>query len=136
MDGCDDTDDPVDDVAALVLGGLGTEVGEADIVGVAVDVLARGRGRRWAMAAIGLVLLALAVATEQRNQVYGSAISFWEDTLEKSSRKARVANNLGFAYQQAGRIEEAKLAYRQAIELDPDYWRARINLDALESARP
>jgi tetratricopeptide (TPR) repeat protein len=46
-----------------------------------------------------------------------------------------IANNLGYAYQQAGRYAEAKLAYRQAIELDPDYWKARINLDALESAR-
>ena len=47
-----------------------------------------------------------------------------------------VANNLGYAYQQAGRLAQAKLAYQQAIELDPDYWKARINLDALESAQP
>ena len=45
----------------------------------------------------------------------------------------RVANNLGYAYQQAGRYAEAKLAYQQAIDTDPDYWRARINLDALEA---
>jgi Flp pilus assembly protein TadD len=45
-----------------------------------------------------------------------------------------VYNNLGWAYQQAGRLAEAKLAYQQAIEIDPEYWRARINLDVLDSA--
>ena len=79
-------------------------------------------------------LLACAVATLQRNETYSSAVTFWEDTLAKSPRKARVANNLGYAYQQAGRYAEAKLAYQQAIDTDPDYWRARINLDALEAA--
>jgi Flp pilus assembly protein TadD len=82
------------------------------------------------------MLLALGVATVQRNQDYGSAVALWEDTLAKSPHKARVANNLGFAYQQAGRLAEARLAYEQAIELDPDYWRARINLEALESIKP
>jgi tetratricopeptide (TPR) repeat protein len=107
-------------------------IGPFFAIGMAVEALARGSARRWAWAGTGLVLLALAVATMQRNEVYASAITFWEDTLEKSPRKARVANNLGFAYQQAGRIAEARLAYQQAIDLDPDYWRARINLEALD----
>ena len=47
----------------------------------------------------------------------------------------RDANNLGYAYQQAGHVAEARLVYQQAIELDPDYWKARINLDVLESAQ-
>lgn len=111
-------------------------IGPFFAIGMAVDALARGRGRRWTWVGIGLVVLTLAAATVQRNEVYASAISFWEDTLEKSPRKARVANNLGFAYQQAGRLAEARRAYQQAIELDPDYWRARINLEALESIKP
>jgi tetratricopeptide (TPR) repeat protein len=111
-------------------------IGPFFAIGIAVEALARGSARRWAWAATALVLLALAVATVQRNQDYASAVALWEDTLKKSPRKARVANNLGYAFQEAGRIEEAKLAYRQAIELDPDYWRARINLEALESAKP
>jgi protein O-mannosyl-transferase len=91
--------------------------------------------RKWMTGlATGAVLLVLGVATVQRNQVYESEVAFWEDVLAKSPGKARVANNLGFAYQQAGRLAEATLAYRQAIELDPDYWRARINLDVLENS--
>ena len=61
--------------------------------------------------------------------------AFWEDAALKSPGKPRVANNLGYVYQQAGRRAEAKRDYERAIELDPDYWKARINLDALESAR-
>jgi tetratricopeptide (TPR) repeat protein len=107
-------------------------IGPFFAIGIAVEALVRGNARGWAWAATGLVLLALAVATVQRNQDYGSAIALWESTLKKSPHKARVANNLGYAFQQAGRIEEARLAYQQAIDLDPDYWRARINLEALD----
>ncbi len=92
--------------------------------------------RLWPAGALAaLLLLGLGMATVQRNQVYASAVAFWEDTFVKSPGKPRVANNLGYAYQQAGRCPEAERAYRQAIELDPHYWQARINLDVLESAQ-
>ncbi len=83
-----------------------------------------------------MVLLGLGVATLQRNELYESAVALWEDAARKSPSKPRVANNLGYAYQQVSRPEAALLAYRRAIELDPDYWKARINLDALQSAPP
>ena len=104
-------------------------------IGLGVETLLGRFRRQWMVgAATATVLLVLGVATVQRNQAYSTAVDFWEDALLKSPRKARVANNLGFAYQQAGRPAEAKLAYQQAIEIDPEYWRARINLDVLESA--
>jgi tetratricopeptide (TPR) repeat protein len=110
-------------------------IGVFFLAGIGVqNLMRRANRRRLAAAATGLVLLGLGVATVQRNQVYESEVAFWEDALMKSPRKARVANNLGFAYQQTGRYAEAKLAYQQAIEADPDYWRARINLEALEAA--
>ena len=103
-------------------------------VGIGVQNLMRHANLSRLVAAItGLVLVGLGVATVQRNEVYGSAVAFWEDAAMKSPGKPRVANNLGYAYQQAGRLAEAKLAYQQAIELDPDYWRARINLDVLDN---
>lgn len=103
--------------------------------GLGVEALLQRLHRPRLIAAIAVsALLACAVATLQRNETYSSAVTFWEDALAKSPRKARVANNLGYAYQQAGRYAEAKLAYQQAIGTDPDYWRARINLEALEAA--
>jgi protein O-mannosyl-transferase len=105
--------------------------------GLGVESLLGRFRRKWVVgAATAAALLVLGFATVQRNQVFATAVEFWEDALMKSPRKARVANNLGFAYQQAGRLAEAKLAYQQAIEIDPEYWRARINLDVLESAAP
>ena len=103
--------------------------------GLGVEALLQRLHRPRLVAAIAVsALLVCVVATWQRNETYASAVTFWEDALAKSPRKARVANNLGYAYQQAGRYAEAKLAYQQAIDTDPDYWRARINLEALEAA--
>jgi tetratricopeptide (TPR) repeat protein len=90
--------------------------------------------RRWLVnVAIGLLLLGLGTLTIQRNQVYESQVAFWEDAAGGSPGKPRVFNNLGYAYQQEGRYGDARHAYRRAIELDPDYWRARINLDLLDN---
>jgi tetratricopeptide (TPR) repeat protein len=105
-------------------------------VGIAVQkLMLRASGPRLVVAVALMVLLGLGLGTLQRNRIYATAVAFWEDAARKSPGKARVANNLGYAYQQAGRLEEAKLAYQQAIALDPGYWKARINLDVLESAQ-
>jgi protein O-mannosyl-transferase len=105
--------------------------------GIGVEyLLTRGR-RRWMIgAAAVLLVLGLGFATAQRNRVYGSEVTFWEDAARKSPSKPRVANNLGYVYQQAGRLDEARAAYLRAIALDPGYWKARINLDALEASLP
>lgn len=89
---------------------------------------------RIARAATALLIIGLGIATAMRNQVYATPVDFWEDAAVKSPAKPRVHNNLGWAYQQAGRRAEARLSYLQALELDPDYWRARINLDVLDNA--
>ncbi|HVY04914.1 MAG TPA: hypothetical protein VHB46_02955 [Burkholderiales bacterium] len=110
-------------------------IGGFFVIGLGVEALAtRFRRPQWLVGVALALLLALGIGTFQRNETYASPIAFWEDALAKSPRKARVANNLGYAYQQAGRLAEAKLAYQQAIAADPDYWRARINLEALEAA--
>lgn len=88
--------------------------------------------RRWPVdAAIGLILVGLGVSTVLRNQVYETQIAFWEDAAAGSPGKPRVFNNLGYVYQQEGRYGDARQAYLHAIELDPDYWKARINLSTL-----
>lgn len=92
-------------------------------------------GRPWITRATVAVLVAgLGIATVARNHAYATQVDFWEDAAIKSPAKPRVHNNLGWAYQQAGRHAEARLSYLQALELDPGYWRARINLDVLDNA--
>lgn len=111
-------------------------IGPFFAVGVGVQhVLERVGRRRLAAWVIGLALLGIGFGTLLRNQVYRSEVRLWEDSMSKSPGKARVANNLGYVYQRAGRSDEARAAYLRAIELDPSYWKARINLDVLDSER-
>lgn len=78
-----------------------------------------------------LLLLALAALTVLRNQDYHSEVALWEATALYSPGKARVLNNLGYAYQLDGRAEEARVAYVKALQLDPHYYQARYNLLSL-----
>ncbi len=102
------------------------------IFAVVVEAQRRISGR-WLVPS-GLALAGvLAFITFQRNQVYHSEISLWQDTAQHSPNKARVLNNLGFAYAEAGHWPEAELAYLQALEADPDYIKAINNLEAVRT---
>ncbi|MBI5049899.1 MAG: tetratricopeptide repeat protein [Nitrospirae bacterium] len=79
-----------------------------------------------------ILLLVLGFFTIARNHAYRSEIALWEDTARKSPSKARVYNNLGYAYYLSGRYEEAKSAYLTALSLKPDFSLARSNLLELE----
>ncbi len=84
-------------------------------------------------ALIGVTLtIVLGSLTVMRNQVYQNEISLWQDTVTQSPNKARVHNNLGYAYKLAGRKNEAIREFKMALKLDPDYYKARNNLVRLE----
>jgi hypothetical protein len=76
----------------------------------------------------GIVLISLMSVTVLRNQDYRNEITLWEATVKRSPEKARVQNNLGFAYMLAGRKEEARVAFNASLQFDPKYYRARYNL--------
>ncbi|HEX7812543.1 MAG TPA: tetratricopeptide repeat protein [Burkholderiales bacterium] len=107
-------------------------IGAFVAVAAALQWLLSRLRRRWLVnAAAGLLLVGLGALTMHRNQVYETQVAFWEDAAAKSPRKPRVFNNLGYVHQQEGRFGDARLAYLRALELDPGYWRARINLSTL-----
>jgi len=66
------------------------------------------------------VVMALAVGTWQRNEVWGNEVALWRDVTEKSPRKARGYVTLGAALGAAGRMEEAVSALSKAIQLGFD----------------
>jgi len=76
-------------------------------------------------------VVALGGYTVSRNAAYHSEVALWEDTVRKSPWKARGWNNLGYAYQQAGRLRDAEVAYLRALRIDPGYARATGNLREL-----
>ena len=89
----------------------------------------------YALGALILVPASLALATHIRNHVYYSEIAFWEDVVRKTPHNARAFNNLGYAYRNAERSEEAENAYRRALALNPRHLQARFNLLALQYRR-
>ena len=103
-------------------------------VAAGADLLREKRGARRVTSAVAAVLvIALGVLTVSRNTVYRSEVALWEDSARKSPEKARGWNNLGYAYQQAGRSRDAESAYLRALRVDPGYALARGNLRGLKA---
>ena len=82
-----------------------------------------------------LLLIALGWSTYQRNRIYETEITFWQDASERNPDNSRAANNLGMAYAIACRFDEAAEAFRRAIALSPDEYHARINLILLRKGQ-
>ncbi|MDP3541278.1 MAG: tetratricopeptide repeat protein, partial [Elusimicrobiota bacterium] len=85
-----------------------------------------------ARAAAGLLLAAFGAASVARQLDYRSEIRLWEASVREAPDNARARNNLGLAYQEAGRREEALEQYRTALRLRPDYTRAGVNKRLLD----
>ena len=63
---------------------------------------------------------------------YDSAIYFFDKAIEKDSSSFYAYNNLGLSYEKMGKIEQAKSAYRRAIEINADFKLAKDNLHSLK----
>jgi protein O-mannosyl-transferase len=104
-------------------------LGPALVAGVAL-----GRLRPAATGAIVTALgLGLCLATLARNTDYRSEVALWEATARVSPGKARVWNNLGYAYLQSGEREPARAAFERAVALDPAHYKAMQNLQDLRA---
>jgi protein O-mannosyl-transferase len=78
------------------------------------------------------LVISLGILTFLRNEVYKSEVLFWQDVASKSGQKARVHNNLGYAYYLSADYNKARQAYMKALELDPGLSIARHNMILLE----
>ena len=83
--------------------------------------------QRFAVPAAALVAL-LAGGSISRQLDFRSEVSLWEADARRAPWNARAHNNLGYAYAQAGRLDEARLAYQVALLFDPGHPKARFNL--------
>jgi len=92
-------------------------------------------GATWlAFGGLAAIVLVLGSATMARVDDYRSESALWTATSQRSSNKARVWNNLGYAHLVEGRPDLAKPALERALVLDPDFMRARLNLERAEAA--
>jgi protein O-mannosyl-transferase len=82
--------------------------------------------------AIAPLVVLFAGASILRQLDYRSEIVLWESSVALAPWNARGHNNLGYAYQLAGRTQEARREYQAALFLDPAHAKARLNLHFLK----
>jgi Tfp pilus assembly protein PilF len=75
-----------------------------------------------------IMVTAGAIWTYERNTVYSDRVTFWQDCVDKSPRKARPHNNLGVALADQGYHDEAIEKYHKALEIDPLYQDSVTNI--------
>ena len=99
---------------------------------IAVAAASRWLSSRWSTVVIAAACIVLGGLTIIRNQDYASETALWRATTQHSPAKGRVWNNLGYSLERDGTLDEARVAYRKAIDLDPADFRAQMNLDRIE----
>jgi protein O-mannosyl-transferase len=75
-----------------------------------------------------LVILLLSAGTYWRNGIWNSDTELWMDCVNKSPNKERPHNNLGEAFLDQGRVQEAIAQFTEALRIDPDYFEPHNNL--------
>jgi len=84
--------------------------------------------REYSIAIASVLLAGFAAASVLRQLDYRSEIALWESSVALAPWNARGHNNLGYAYQLAGRVPEARREYETALFFDPRNAKARLNL--------
>jgi tetratricopeptide (TPR) repeat protein len=79
-----------------------------------------------------IVAALFAVTSVLRQLDYRSEIVLWESSVALAPWNARGHNNLGYAYQLAGRVGDARREYQAALLFDPRHQKAWFNLHFLK----
>lgn len=72
-------------------------------------------------------LLIFSFLTYQRNLIWKTDFSLWNDVVQKSPNKSRAYANRGLAYNRSGQLDLAFNDYTKAIELDSSFSIAWMN---------
>ncbi len=95
----------------------------------------RRRGARVTVAAaLACLLLPLALATRQRNEVWRTDESLWRDVTIKSPRNGRGWMNYGVSQMSAGHLDRALESFNRAATLLTNYPWLEINLGIAHGA--
>ena len=82
----------------------------------------------WPRVVASALCLVFAGASVTRQVDYWDEITLWEASVRSAPWNARAHNNLGYAYYEAGRKEDARREYRTALSWDPNHAKAKANL--------
>jgi tetratricopeptide (TPR) repeat protein len=78
--------------------------------------------------AFAAMVVIFAATSITRQLDYRSEIVLWESSVALAPWNARAHNNLGYAYQLAGRTDDARREYHAALLFDPRHQKTRFNL--------
>ncbi|MCX5632879.1 MAG: tetratricopeptide repeat protein [Phycisphaerae bacterium] len=78
-----------------------------------------------------LALTTLGICAHRQTSCWKNSITLFSHALEVTQNNYIAHYNLGFAYSNLGRYQEAIEVYKQAIKIKPDYVEARNNLGVI-----
>jgi len=103
-------------------------IGFSLIVGYFLDKLREKLHLRVVLTIYALIFVLLMYLTIERNTIWRSELSLWEDAVKKSPHKVRVLNNRAYAYMLEGKLDMAEHYYKELIERFPEYPYGHNNL--------
>ena len=82
---------------------------------------------------IGVVIISLfyGLRTYLRNRYWQSPRTLWEYEVQIHPRSELAFYNLGIIYAESGEKDKAIVSYKKVLELKPQFWQAKHNLDNL-----
>jgi tetratricopeptide (TPR) repeat protein len=105
---------------------------------IAMAALMAAAGRSWGeetgralIAAALMAAIPLALATRDRNKVWETPRSLWEDVLKKSPNKGRALTNMCTILMNAHEYDKAIPMYKRLVQIDPNIPETRHDLGAL-----
>ncbi|MDP2645594.1 MAG: tetratricopeptide repeat protein [Desulfobacterales bacterium] len=95
------------------------------------DLLDRWRFKKYFMAlSAGVLLSGLMFQTVAQVAVWQNSITLFRHAVRVTPDNLVALNNLGAAYAEKRRYDEAVFRYLEALRIEPDYFIARVNLGA------
>ena len=93
------------------------------------DYSAQWRHRRALLGGIaGVVLFVLGAVAYRQTSSWRDSFALWTHTLACTKDNTFAHNNLGFFLAGQGRTEDAATHFREAIQIDPAFWKPHYNL--------
>ena len=87
---------------------------------ITIEFLRRWKvGRGTMIATLGAVLVIAGTLSYQRNELWANPVGLWQDTVNKSPKKARPYFQLAYAQMQAGQCQTAVQNYEMVAKLEP-----------------
>ncbi|MEM9250908.1 MAG: tetratricopeptide repeat protein [Planctomycetota bacterium] len=82
-----------------------------------------------------LLVVGGAIGSAARLTVFADRVTVWEDAVAKDPRAALPWNALANALLDRGEMERAELAFQEALDRDPAYWKSLRGLGMIAAAR-